>query len=196
MTRTTTNREMSESRGAKSTRALRRRPTPKWLLQKEDLDGIARRRCLTVLSVLSGEKPVTEAIAELGISRGTYYQWEERALGAILASLSPGSEEAGSTGPSARIAELEQKVAQLERDKRRGERLLLLTRKVVKPGPVTTGAGRPPKTRKSSTSGGRRSSTASKQPRARTAKAPAAANRSSSPPAPPSIPRTDGGAAS
>jgi len=33
---------------------------------------------------------VTEVVAELEISRGTYYQWEEKALRAVLAALSPG----------------------------------------------------------------------------------------------------------
>jgi len=47
-----------------------------------------------------------------------------------------------------RIAELEAKVRQLEQDKRRTDRLLYLTRKVVKLGPLSTGArGRPSKAR-------------------------------------------------
>ena len=33
-----------------------------------------------MLSVLSGEKPVTDAITEAGISRQLYYQLEEKAL--------------------------------------------------------------------------------------------------------------------
>lgn len=167
-------------------RPLRSRPTPKWLLDKTELNAIAQRRCLTVLAVLSGEKAVTEAITELAISRGTYYQWEERALEAMLASLAPGSEAPGSSGPSARVAELETRVATLEREKRRSERLLLLTRKVVKSGPVTTGAGRPPKARRASTKPGSRSLRAStSKPSRVTAKAEGAAG--------PSIPTSDGG---
>jgi hypothetical protein len=171
----------TESPRPRVSRPLRKRPTPRWLLEKEELDAMARRRCLAVLSVLSGEKPVTEAIAELEISRGTYYQWEERALAAMLASLSPGSEAQAASAPAERIAELEQKVASLERDKRRSERLLLLTRKVVKAGPVTTGAGRPPKSRKRSTSDGKRSSPSSTP-----------TSRPKSHPAPASTPKPDG----
>ena len=128
-------------------RRRRARGTPRWLLSREDLDGIAQRRCLMVLSVLSGQVAVTDAIAEAQISRGTYYQLEEKALEAMLRALTPGSESSpggASEAQARRVEELEGKVASLEREKRRLDRLLLLTRKVVKTGPLTTGAGRPP----------------------------------------------------
>lgn len=133
-------------------RRHRARPTPSWLLEQRDLDEIARRRCLMVLSVLSGETPVTDAIASSNISRQLYYLLEERALKAMLKALTPGSESAPITGPDAaslrKIADLSAKVSQLEQEKRRTDRLLYLTRKVVKAGPMTTGArGRPPKAR-------------------------------------------------
>lgn len=140
-------------------RRHRPRPTPSWLLEQQDLDDIARRRCLMVLSVLSGETPVTDAIASANISRQLYYQLEERALKAMLKALTPGSESAPVTGPDPaslrRIAELEAKVSHLEQDKRRIDRLLYLTRKVVKTGPLTTGSrGRRPKPRLGSPSAG------------------------------------------
>ena len=135
----------------------RARTTPEWLHEREDLDEMARRRCLMVLSVLSGERPVTDVIAEAQISRGTYYNLEERALKAMLVSLVPGATEAPSESPAMRIAELEKKVAQLEQQKRRGERLLLLTRKTLKRGPMKMeGHGRP--TKQSSTTRGKKPS--------------------------------------
>jgi hypothetical protein len=107
-----------------------------------------------LLSVLSGEKPVTEAIAESGISRGTYYQMETRALNAMLRVLSPTSTEEGleNTSPGRRIAELEEQVRRLEQGRRRTHRLLVLTRKVVRKAPLvvksrrtgSTGSGRTP----------------------------------------------------
>lgn len=131
-------------------RKHRTRPTPRWLKAQQDLDEVARRRVLLVLSVLSGEKPVTDAIVESGISRGLYYQLEERALRAMLRALTPGQEAAasgqetsGADGYLRRISELEERVKRLETDKRRAERLLLLTRKVLPRGAVTTGRGRP-----------------------------------------------------
>lgn len=132
----------------------RARPTPEWLHEREDLDEMARRRCLMILSVLSGERAVSDVIEEAQISRGTYYNLEERALKAMLVALVPGAAEAPSESPAQRIAELEKKVAQLEQAKRRGERLLFLTRKTLKRGPMKmTDRGRPTKSRASTTRG-------------------------------------------
>lgn len=116
---------------------------------------MARRRCLLVLSVLSGEKPVTDAIAEGGMSRNTYYQLEERALEAMLQALGPSPGPGRKPDQGARIAGLEARIARLEQEKRRAERLLLLTRKVVRRGRLTLpGLGRP----RSTTGGARPSS--------------------------------------
>lgn len=106
---------------------------PKWLRSSEEIDRVAKTRCLMLLNVLSGETPVSTAISEAGISRGTYYQLETRALSAMLRALSPGaSEEDSEANPRKRIAQLEEKVQKLERGRRRAERLLLMTRRLVK----------------------------------------------------------------
>lgn len=114
---------------------------------------------LLVLSVLSGEKPVTTAIEESGISRGFYYQLETKALNAMLLALAPGSD--GDPSPNAaglhqRIKNLEEKLERSEAAQRRAERLLFLQRKLT-PGPVKTNRGRPVKTTTPSTRTGRRS---------------------------------------
>jgi hypothetical protein len=103
-----------------------------------------------VLSVLSGEKPVTDAIAQAKVSRGTYYQLETRALKAMLTGLNPlaSTSSAGTVElaqATATIAELQERVARLEREKRRAERLLLLTRKSIRAPVTTPRRGRPPK---------------------------------------------------
>jgi hypothetical protein len=170
-------------------RASRSRPTPRWLTGRTDLDQVAQRRCLMLLSVLSGEKPVTLAIEELGISRGFYYQLETKALVAMLAAVAPGADGAATpdgASTTRRLSELEAKVTRLEQDKRRLERLLYLARKVLPAGPVTTGRGRPRKTVPRSTSAGRRRSPSSP----RTTRKPAAT--SSAAPGAPSTPTTDG----
>ena len=126
-------------------RKNRARPTPKWLLTR---DEVGKARCLMVLSVLSGEKPVTRAIREAGISRGTYYQLETRALEAMLRALGP--KTLAQRSSKTRILELESKLKRLEQSKRRTERLLHLTRKLVKAAPAlmrgrrtsSTGPGR------------------------------------------------------
>lgn len=141
-------RPVGRPRTVKSKRKLRPRPTPRWLSSPEAADEMAQRRCLLILSVLSGEKPVTEAILEAGLTRPHYYLLEKRALSAILRAVAPGSDSDGgddSTSWASQVKTLEEKVQRLEREKRRTERLLLLTRKVLKPGPMKTTAGRPRK---------------------------------------------------
>lgn len=111
----------------------RRRVMPKWLKDPGRLDAIAHSRCMMVLSVLSGEVPVTEAIAQSRISRGTYYQLEARALKAMLAALNPlASAKKGSPADlsATRIQGLLERIRLLEQDKRRMKRLVLLARKV------------------------------------------------------------------
>jgi polyhydroxyalkanoate synthesis regulator phasin len=146
-------------------RARRARPTPRWLKQAQDLDEMAKRRTLMVLSVLSGERPVTDAIEEAQVSRPLYYQLETKALQAMLRALAPGAEltgTAGADGMARRISELEEQVKELTQQKRRSERLLFLTRKVVKKGPMAQeNRGRPRKAKSSSTSSGAKSSTPS-----------------------------------
>lgn len=127
---------------------------------------MARRRTLTVLSVLSGEKAVTDAVAEAQISRQLYYLLETKALHAVLRAMTPGAEPTGTPGADGylkRISELEEQVKRLQQDKRRNERLLFLTRKVVKKGPLSQETrGRPRKAKSSSTKPGADSSTTSK----------------------------------
>lgn len=130
------------------------RPTPAWLMTRQDLDEMARRRCLLVLSVLSGERSAQEAAEQERISPQTYQKYETRALEAMLAALMPDASPDGvAASSSRRIEDLEKRIAQLERDKRRAEHLLLLTRQIVRPGPVTTGAGRKPGSRSRPKSG-------------------------------------------
>ncbi len=94
-----------------------------------------------VLSVLSGEKPVTQAIAQAKISRGTYYQMEMRALNAMLTALNPLATVARTAVPdlsATRIEALMSRIQHLEQEKRRTQRLLLLTRKSIR-APLKTG---------------------------------------------------------
>jgi hypothetical protein len=105
-----------------STNRRRSRPTPRWLMKTTDLDAVARNRVLLVLAVLSGEKPVSTAIEESGISRGFYYQLETKALNAMLLALAPGSDGDASpdaTGLHHRIKELTEKVERAEQAQRR-----------------------------------------------------------------------------
>jgi hypothetical protein len=145
-------RPESDEKKPERQRKHRARPTPKWLMQAEELDEIARRRCLMVLEVLSGAKAVTDVIEQGEMSRGTYYKLEERALGGMLRALSPTVGADGTDGHALvtaleRVTDLEEKVAKAEKEKRRSDKLFLLTRKLVKSGPLTTASGRPPGSR-------------------------------------------------
>lgn len=130
-------------------RRRRPRPTPRWLKAPaaDGPEGVAQRRTLLVLSVLSGEVPVTDAVEATGVSRQLYYQLEERALKAMMRALLPSAEgrEEVETSLAGQVTALQARVKQLETEKRRAERLLLLTRKLVAPGPVKVAAGRPRK---------------------------------------------------
>jgi transposase len=48
---------------------------------------LARRRAELILKVRSGLMTATAAAAELGVSRKTYYEWENRGLSAMMAAL-------------------------------------------------------------------------------------------------------------
>lgn len=129
-------------------RKHRSRPVPRWLkAQAESPESIGQRRALLLLSVLSGEKPVTDALEGTGLSRQLYYQLEEKALQAMVRALSPGttdaSAEAQAESLKKELQELRARVRQLEAEKRRAERLLFLTRKVMPAGPMSSGRGRP-----------------------------------------------------
>lgn len=187
---------MARARPVDSSRKRRSRPTPRWLLSQPDLNEIARNRVLLVLSVLSGEKPVTSAIEESGISRGFYYQLETKALNAMLLALAPGADSDASpdaTGLHQRIRQLEDKLEKAESAQRRAERMLLVQRKLTSSGPVKTHRGRPAKTATRSTPGGPRSwrSSTRMKPRAPT-KTPSTTPSTKPPASSPSTPKPDG----
>jgi transposase-like protein len=49
----------------------------------------AQQRAALILQVRSGQLTATEAARQWGVSRQQYYQWERRALQALLRALSP-----------------------------------------------------------------------------------------------------------
>lgn len=151
-------RPRAPASGARSqTRKHRPRSLPRWLTSSTHLEAVARSRCLMVLSVLSGQMPVTDAIGQAKISRGTYYQLETRALRAMLTAMNPLSSSAEGSGAqlsaaSWQIEQLQVRIKRLEQEKRRSERLLLLMRKSLR-APVTSGhRGRWPRGSRSASS--------------------------------------------
>jgi transposase-like protein len=76
---------------------------------------ISRQRAEIILQVRSGQITATDAACLLGISRKTYYQWEQRALSGMLAGLEnrdPGRPL--TPRPDPETQRLKQKVSELE----------------------------------------------------------------------------------
>ncbi len=53
----------------------------------EEEKELARKRAAVILEVRSGKLTVTEGAQRLGVSRKTYYEWEDRALKAMAQAL-------------------------------------------------------------------------------------------------------------
>ena len=145
-------KQADPARSQRRRRKNRSRPTPKWLLQGGGHAGRSEGE------VPDGAGRAVGGEAGDGCDRsGGDLAWDvlpARDAGDHGDAESPGAgaprEENGAPS-SRRIGELEEKVKTLEQGRRRTERLLLLTRKVVKGGvtlkskrTASTGAGRSP----------------------------------------------------
>jgi transposase len=80
------------------------------------MNAKARQRAEVIFKVRSGQLTATEAAQTLGISRQQYYQWEQRALQALLAALEnqPTGRPKSPTEPEKE--HLQRRVQQLEQE--------------------------------------------------------------------------------
>jgi len=76
---------------------------------------LARERASIILQVRSGAITATEGAERLGISRKTYYEWEDRALGAMAEALENHPPGKPSVPLDAEKEELQRKVRDLEK---------------------------------------------------------------------------------
>jgi predicted DNA-binding protein (UPF0251 family) len=53
-------------------------------------EELARKRALLIMQVRSGQISAKEAARQLGVSRKTYYQWEQKALNGMMEALQNG----------------------------------------------------------------------------------------------------------
>lgn len=74
----------------------------------------ARRRVAIMVAVRSGQLSVEDAARELGISRKTYYEWEERALGAMTEAMTNRPPGRPRKGPDPQVLALQQRIQELE----------------------------------------------------------------------------------
>src|SRR5271157_274871 len=81
----------------------------------EEEKKLARERASIILQVRSGALTVTEGAERLGISRKTYYEWEERALAAMAETLENHAPGRPPVPPDAEKEELQSKVRDLKK---------------------------------------------------------------------------------
>ena len=84
----------------------------------------ARRRAEMIVQVRAGLLTATCAARSLGISRKTYYEWEGRALAAMLKALEDRPSGRPATAPDGRTARLEREVDSLRRELSVKERII------------------------------------------------------------------------
>ena len=75
----------------------------------------SQKRASLILQVRAGQITAQEAARQLGISRQAYYQWERRALQALLHSLEDRPTGRPASPKEAEKERLESRVAELER---------------------------------------------------------------------------------
>ena len=79
------------------------------------MNAKARQRAELIFQVRSGQMTATEAAQTLGISRQQYYQWEQRALQALLSALEDlPTGRPKPTPPDPEKEQLQHRVKQLE----------------------------------------------------------------------------------
>ena len=78
------------------------------------MNAKARQRAELIFKVRSGQMTATEAARTLGISRQQYYQWEQRALQALLSALEDQPTGRPKTPTDPEKEALQRRVQQLE----------------------------------------------------------------------------------
>jgi transposase len=76
----------------------------------------ARRRAELILKVRAGQMTASEAAKRLGVSRKTYYKWEQRALEGMLEGLCERNSGRPACEPDEEKENLKKKVMELERE--------------------------------------------------------------------------------
>ena len=77
---------------------------------------LAQQRATVIMEVLSGQITATQAAKRLGISRKTYYQWQERALSGILGALEDQPTGRPKTPSDAQKEQMQQRICSMEKE--------------------------------------------------------------------------------
>lgn len=100
---------------------------------------LARRRAALILQVRSGRLSASAAARHLGVSRKTYYQYEQRALQGMLQALQPGVPGRPRSQPAPELISLRHQLEQLEQElltTRQRAHLRLIVRELHQPQPT------------------------------------------------------------
>jgi transposase len=84
-------------------------------MSQKDRQELARKRMALLIKVRSGEMTATEAAKLLGVSRKTWYEWENRALGAMNSALEDRLPGRPQTPVDTEKELLQKRVAELEK---------------------------------------------------------------------------------
>jgi transposase len=77
---------------------------------------LARKRVAIMVAVRGGKLSVEDAARELGISRKTYYEWEQKALGAMTEAMTNRPAGRPSTKLDPQVQALQRRVKDLENE--------------------------------------------------------------------------------
>lgn len=109
---------------------MKRRKNPLETLEIEDQD--AKGKVSLVLTVLSGEKSISEACRETGLKPILYYKLEERMLRAMLATAAMPAVRGRRKDPLSQANSLAEETAQLREEHRRLQSLMRISKKLLR----------------------------------------------------------------
>jgi len=94
--------------------------------KKKNPQDKARLRAQLIMKVRCGLMTASEAARQLGVSRKTYYKWEQRGLSALLDGLSDQAPGRPESEGNPEATALEKQMAELKRQNKRLEQQMAL----------------------------------------------------------------------
>ena len=107
---------------------------------REQAEALARSRAELIIQVQAGRLTASAAAARMGVSRKTYYKWEQRGLAGIVAGLKTGEPGRRTTPRDIEKESLREEVARLREDLGVQEQLRRV-REALQAGPATKPKG-------------------------------------------------------
>lgn len=137
---------------------MARTPNVRRLLETREESELAKKRLALFIETLGGECSVRDACTELGVNEAAFHRMRGRWIAESLEGLEPrksGPRPRGRTVPRAEVAELREKIVDLERELKASqvrEELAVVMPAVVKKKMASLPQGRRPSIRRESRS--------------------------------------------